>query len=100
MQSRFDIVSRAAVAAAVLVTALVNLCERTFNESTGAADKSHEPHPEDTARTAEANSRRNTDNISRTYAGRRRDHERLKGRNRFFFPRLFHDNANTLSEHT
>ena len=99
MHGRFDIVRRAAVASALAVAPLVHLGQGAFDKGAGSADKGQQPHPEYRARAAQADGRRHADDVARTDAGGRRNHEGLKGGNSPLFYRLFHDNAHAFAEH-
>jgi len=61
-----------------VVMALVNLGEGGFYECRCCAEDGDDPHPENGAWTAEANGRRNADDVSCADAGGGRDHQSRK----------------------
>ena len=78
MHRHLDIVGRSSVISPVLIHALEDLGKRTFHKCGSRADDTHDPHPEDRARSSEADRCSDADDISRTDAGCGRDHESLK----------------------
>ena len=61
-----------------VVMALVDLSESRFHECGSRPDDRDEPHPENSACTAEADCRRDADDVARTHAGSGRDHQCAK----------------------
>ena len=98
VHGRFNVVGRTAVAVAQGIAALVNLGQRAFNEGRSPADDGQKPHPENGTGTAQADCRRDADDIARTDTGRRRNHEGLERRYFPGFRRFFHDDADTFRE--
>ena len=98
VHGRFNIIGRAAIAVAQGIAALVNLGQRTFDEGRSPTDEGQKPHPENGTGTAQADCRRDADDIARTDTGRRRNHEGLERRYFPGFRRFFHDDADTFRE--
>ena len=67
-QALLHIVGRAAIAAAVAVALLVDLGEGGLHKRGGAAEDGRDPHPEDRARAAEADGRRDAHDVARADA--------------------------------
>ena len=81
-EGRLDVVRGTAVGmSGHVVVALVDLRERRFHECGGCADNRDEPHPENGAGTAEADGRRDADDVAGTHAGGGRDHQGAERRN-------------------
>ena len=99
-QRSLNVVSRAAVAVAVGIFALVNLGQGALDKCRSTANDSDNPHPENRAVATKANSGGNTNNVAGAHTGCRRNHQSLERRDRTFFCRLFSNNFNRFFEHT
>lgn len=79
-ERELDVVRRPTAKRAIGIAHLPDLGERGLDERRGRADDGHEPHPEDRTRSADGDGRRDADDVARTHARCRRDHERLERR--------------------
>ena len=94
------VVRRTAVAAAVRCTLFVNLRERRLDEGGCTAEQCGYPHPEDSARSAEADCRGYTDDVARADTRRGGDHECAERGNAPLAFRLLHDDLARVPEQT
>lgn len=79
-ESKLNVVCGATTKRAVRIAHLPDLGKRRLDERRCRADDGHEPHPENGARAANRNRRRDADDVARANARGRRDHERLERR--------------------
>ena len=88
-KSLFDVISRTAAKFAFLTSYFPNLRQGRFDKCGGGTYDSHEPHPENCARTAQGNCGSNARYISSANTARGRNHKRLKRRNGLFTIDMF-----------
>ena len=98
VQCSFDVVSGAAVAAAVFVTLLVNLCQSGFDERGSAANQSDDPHPEHSTVAADGDSICNANDVAGTHAACGGNHQCLEGGNGVFVALLFGDDTDGFAQ--
>ena len=78
-EALLDVVGRTSPELALLAADLVDLRERGLDEGRSRADKRHEPHPEDGARTARGHGRGDAGDVARAHARGGGHHEGLEG---------------------
>ena len=93
-----DVVGRAAVAAALVVTFLVDLGQSAFDEGGSAAHQGDDPHPEDTAVAADGNGVGNAHDIAGAHAAGGGDHQRLESGDGILSLALFGDQTDGFTQ--
>ena len=98
-QHLFNIVGRAAPAAAVSVRHLIDLRQRALDEGRRAAQQRHQPHPEHRPHTAEADGDGYARNVAGTHPGGCGDHQRLERRHAAFLMLFLPQDPEGFSKH-